>query len=122
MNICRFEGRRDEMLVAYLYGDGDARDRALLPESEAHIASCAACQAELAALGGVRSDLRQWMPPEPSRPLQSDAPQAEAAARQPRGRWMDLPVWAQVSAAALVLGSRPASPTSGSPTMPPGFR
>ena len=40
-----------------LYGEADAAVRARV---EAHLALCAACREEMAALGGVRRDLRAW--------------------------------------------------------------
>jgi len=67
-----------------LYGEADAASRARV---EAHLASCGACREEMAALGGVRRDLRAWTLPV-SRP-----------AFTPRG--LVLPRW--LAAAALLL-------------------
>jgi hypothetical protein len=67
-----------------LYGEADAASRARV---ETHLAGCAACREEMAALGGVRRDLRTWTLPV-SRP-----------AFTPRG--VVLPRW--LAAAALFL-------------------
>lgn len=67
-----------------LYGEADAASRARV---EAHLAGCAACREEMAALGGVRRDLRAWTLP------------ASRPAFTPRG--VVLPRW--LAAAALLL-------------------
>jgi anti-sigma factor RsiW len=67
-----------------LYGEADAAARARV---EAHLAGCAACREEMAALGGVRRDLRAWSLP------------ASRPAFTPRG--VVLPRW--LAAAALLL-------------------
>ena len=67
-----------------LYGEEDAASRARV---EAHLAGCAACREEMAALGGVRRDLRAWTLP------------ASRPAFTPRG--VVLPRW--LAAAALLL-------------------
>lgn len=51
-----------ELLVAYLYDDLSAAERAAL---EAHVSECAECHDELKALGAVRVDLATWDPPQP---------------------------------------------------------
>jgi anti-sigma factor RsiW len=48
-------------LVAYMYGEVDA---AVRNSVEAHLARCAACAAEVTALGDVRSELGLWVPPD----------------------------------------------------------
>jgi hypothetical protein len=54
----------DERLVAdkmdLLYGEADAESRGRV---EAHLAGCAACRDEIAALRAVRGDLRAWRRP-----------------------------------------------------------
>jgi anti-sigma factor RsiW len=51
-----------DLLVAYLYEDLTAADRAAF---EAHMRECAECRDELKALGAVRGDLAEWAPPQP---------------------------------------------------------
>jgi hypothetical protein len=70
--------------VDALYGEADAASRARV---ETHLAGCAACRDEMAALRGVRRDLRAWTLPA-SRPTFT-----------PRG--VVLPRW--LAAAALLL-------------------
>jgi len=98
---CGYAGDRGETLIAYLYDDIDAAARAAF---DAHLAACEVCRAELAALGGVRSALARWNPPEPGRVL---AFESQAGARGGRSRWSalrEIPAWAQVAAALLVFG------------------
>jgi anti-sigma factor RsiW len=95
---CTLE-RRDEVLVAYLYDDLGPDER---HSFAAHLSRCPACRTELDELRGVRSGLAEWTPPAPARVLTLAPPMAA-----PRGRWAamaDLPAWAQVAAAMLVLG------------------
>jgi len=102
-SVCTYHGDRDEALVGYLYDEGG--DRAGRAAFQAHLARCARCTADLAALHGVRVQLAHWAPPEPkfggARDASSEA-RFEAAA--PRAWWREIPVWAQVAAALLVLG------------------
>jgi anti-sigma factor RsiW len=53
------EGLQADKMDA-LYGEADAAARARV---EAHLAGCAACREEMAALRGVRRDLRAWALP-----------------------------------------------------------
>jgi len=100
---CSYSGDRDETLVAYLYRDIDPADRISF---EAHLTTCASCRRELDALGGVREGLARWAPPEPSfavasRPSSVDGHDSPVT----RGTWWrEMPAWAQVAAAVLVLG------------------
>jgi anti-sigma factor RsiW len=92
---CGYAGDRDEAMIAYLYDDGDPAARA---EFDAHLAGCARCQDEVDALRGVRGQLARWTPP------------SFAVARHPspvasRAWWHEIPAWAQVAAALLVLGA-----------------
>ena len=48
-------------LVSYLYDECDPAERAAI---DAHLALCAACAAEIAALGSARLQLASWTPPE----------------------------------------------------------
>ena len=104
--ICTYSGR-DDLLIAYLYDDIEPADRATF---SAHLTACGRCTRELTALRGVRSTLSSWAPPEPVRALVSHQPPAAheppATSHQPRASrsWHDVPVWAQVAAAMLVLG------------------
>jgi len=91
---CTYTGNRDDALIAYLY---EEIDPVILAAFDAHLASCARCRSDLADLRGVRAGLAQWAPPEPAfkvSSLQSPVP----------SRWREIPAWAQVAAALLVLG------------------
>jgi hypothetical protein len=133
-SYCGYRGDRDEALIAFLYDEpaGDQAERALF---EAHVAACAQCSEELAALRGVQLQLGRWAPPEPSyltvnRQVSAVSPQAanpqsairpsrasgrpelaegrnpQPAIRHPKsGSWRDIPAWAQVAAALLFLGA-----------------
>jgi hypothetical protein len=92
--FCGYPGDRDETLVAYLYDDIEPAERAAF---EAHLMTCVRCRGEVKALRGVRQQLGRWAPPEPAR--------APALVEPPTRRWWrDIPAWAQVAAALLVLG------------------
>ena len=60
--MCRYSGDREQAIVAYVYGDIDADERA---QFDAHLPTCARCRTELTALTGVRAHLARWAPPEP---------------------------------------------------------
>jgi len=92
---CGYAGDRDETLIAYLYDDIDPAARA---EFDTHLATCEQCRIELQALGGVRSTLARWNPPE----LKSLVAGSPPAVR--RSWWREIPAWAQVAAALLFLG------------------
>jgi len=89
---CGHPGNRDEVLVAYLYDDIDPAERVSF---EAHLLGCEQCRGDLEALRGVRVRLARWNPP---------APVFAQAASAPSRWWRDIPAWAQVAAALLVLG------------------
>ena len=57
---CTLTGDRELTLIAYLYDDIDPAERAAF---DAHLADCARCRRDLAALGGVRRRLASWSPP-----------------------------------------------------------
>jgi hypothetical protein len=99
--ICGYGGDRDEVLVAYVYGDIEPAGRAAF---EAHLTKCVHCRTELTELRGVRAQLEQWAPPEPLRALtRQPAPQAGPRVRV----WTtlaEMPAWAQVAAALVFLG------------------
>jgi hypothetical protein len=105
-SYCGYQGDRDEALIAFLYDEpaGDQAERALF---EAHVAACARCSEELAALRGVQLQLGRWAPPEPSYLTASrQAPVVGLPTVNPQsGWWRDIPAWAQVAAALLFLGA-----------------
>jgi anti-sigma factor RsiW len=97
---CTYPGRRDETIVAYLYGEMEVDDRAAF---DRHLVACAPCRAELADLRGVRSELARWASPEPG----VDTPFNVEIPRRPGGiakTVNSIPVWAQALAATLILG------------------
>lgn len=96
----RFCGNQD-LLMSYLYEDGDAGERRLF---EAHVAHCAACAREVQEFRAVRVDLAQWAPPDTFLNFR-------LVSNEPRPRtWRSwfalpaLPAWAQLGAAALLVG------------------
>src|SRR5436190_19675770 len=100
---CGYSGDRNETLMCYLYDDITAIDRSSF---EAHLATCAQCREELEALRGVRAHLTTWAPPQPnfeSRVSTADRRHATRDSRETRW-WREIPVWAQLAAAVLVLG------------------
>jgi hypothetical protein len=102
---CTYGDDREEAIVTFLYDDADA-NLAERSRFETHVPTCARCQADLAALRGVRAQLTRWSPPEPSFALynsQSSIANPQSLVRNPPW-WSAMPAWAQVAAAALVLG------------------
>ena len=93
-----------DTLISYLYGEIDAPVRKAVDD---HLAHCTACAAEVMALGGVRSELGLWTPPEVERDFQivkkSAAPPATVL--RPARWWNTVPVWAQAAAAVLVVAA-----------------
>ena len=79
------EGLQADKMDA-LYGEADAAARARV---EAHLAGCAACREEMAALRGVRRDLRAWALP------------AARPSFTPRG--VVLPRWLAAAAVLIFL-------------------
>jgi putative zinc finger protein len=116
--ICGWSGDRAETVIGYLYDDIEPAERAAF---ESHLITCAACRHEVAALGGVRRQLARWAPPD-SRQSTVVSHQSGVISHQPgvierpglfgapdrrdarRSWWRDMPAWAQVAAALLVLG------------------
>jgi hypothetical protein len=92
---------RDQLLVAYLYDEIAADARA---DFDRHLNGCVVCRSELEALGGVRSDLGAWTPPERAGTFTFHAPLPAAHKGRVLRAVRDLPVWAQLAAAMLVLG------------------
>lgn len=101
-NICTYGGKRDELLVAYLYGEIDADGRAAF---DRHLLVCAPCRAELDALGGVRSELVHWAPPEPAGHIGVQVAIPAAHRQGITAAMRDIPAWAQIAAATLFLGA-----------------
>jgi anti-sigma factor RsiW len=112
--ICTYLDDRDETLIAYLYDDIDAATRTAF---EAHVSSCAACRAELDGLRRVRRQLAAWVEPVDSRHSTVNAvdrqryPRLSALESRPstvdsrKTSWLpDVPAWAQVAAAILIVG------------------
>ena len=97
--FCSYGGDRDGAIVAFLYEDPDDSGAERV-RFESHLPACARCQAEIAALRSVRSQLARWSPPEPTSLPQSNR---QSAIRNPQW-WRQVPLWAQVAAALLFLG------------------
>jgi len=100
--FCNYAGKRDETIVAYLYGEMEADDRAAF---DRHVVACAPCRAELADLRDVRGELARWASPELAAhiPFNVDIPrQPVAVLASPPTRV--IPVWAQAIAATLLVG------------------
>jgi hypothetical protein len=106
--FCNFDGRRDEVLTAYLYDDIDAGERAAF---ERHLSSCLSCRTELDALGAVRDGLSTWAAPEVAEGIGGKTPRAalRLVDRSPKpGAWRvlgDAPIWMQAAAAMLVVAA-----------------
>ena len=94
-----------------MYGEVDAVER---KQMEAHLATCAACAAEVRALGDVRSELDRWAPPDAELGFaivrrsdaagdRESAPPAKVL--RPAQWWTTVPRWAQAAAAVLVLAA-----------------
>ena len=103
-SLCTYAGRREEVLVAYLYDEADFETRATF---DRHLTACAQCRTELQAFRGVRAEMERWSSPELvdhvnvtfGRPAPVPLPSGGfiAAMRQ-------VPAWAQVAAAVLFIG------------------
>ena len=98
--FCNYPGKRDETIVAYLYGEMEADERVAF---DRHLVACAPCRAELADLHDVRSQLARSVPPE----LPAHLPFTVDILRPPVAvipTARTVPVWAQAIAATLILG------------------
>lgn len=89
------------VLIAYLYGELALAERRVF---ESHLASCAACSDEVAALRATREDLIAWAPPE-CRDLPSSWIEAPAAASPAARLRAWAPAFGLAAAAALVLAA-----------------
>ena len=111
-----FQCGENTALVGYVYDECEASERAAI---DAHVAICAACAAELAALQSTRTSLVSWTPPESnlgfqivrqpqpvfeSRTTATEPPKHEASESRP---WYSRPVpaWAQAVAATLIFAA-----------------
>jgi Putative zinc-finger len=125
--VCGYGATRDEVLVAYLYGDIAADARV---EFIRHLNGCAACRRELEALGAVRTELQRWAPPDADMTFVADrrSPGARPPVARPpvtrgpvsgprlsvppvgtpavasRSGWREIPIWAQVAVALVFIG------------------
>ncbi|MGC4084125.1 MAG: zf-HC2 domain-containing protein [Vicinamibacterales bacterium] len=111
--LCTYDGRRDEVLVAYLYDDIDAAERHAF---ETHLAACLPCRTELDALADVREGLAAWAAPETAEGVGGRAPRSAlrivkadsdpAPVRTSGWRVLaDAPLWMQAAAAMLVVAA-----------------
>jgi hypothetical protein len=93
-----------QTLVSYLYGEVDHDTRQAV---DAHLTACAACSAEVTALGDARSELGLWVPPDVELDFtivkKSALPPADVL--RPARWWSAVPVWAQAAAAVLVVAA-----------------
>ena len=97
-------------LVGYLYDECEPGERGAI---EAHLALCAACTAEVAALTSTRLQLSSWAPPEAElgfAVVRTQAsglgPQTEPRGLSPGAWWLrPLPAWAQAAAAVVLFGT-----------------
>jgi hypothetical protein len=97
---CDYAGDREDALMSYLYGEDGPAVRIF----DAHLATCATCREELDELRGVRGRLAEWAPPEPVEALTTLRRFAPRPKRSLWGALGDMPVWAQVAAASLIVG------------------
>ncbi len=100
MNDIRHCGNADAF-VSYLYGELDDAGRRAF---EAHLAACETCAGEIEGLRSVRTTLAGWDPPETILGFQVVRDPAPVAARRSRWSWLQMPAWAQLAAASLVIG------------------
>jgi putative zinc finger protein len=100
--LCGYTGDRHAALMEYLYGEMTPDDRMAF---DAHLSSCARCRTELSAFGGVRRQMARWSPPDfASITQRADENETAAHGAVHRVWWWDIPAWAQVAAAMLVVG------------------
>jgi hypothetical protein len=91
-------------LVSYLYGEIDQDTRRAVDD---HLAACAACAAEVTALGDTRAELGLWVPPDVELDFTIVKKSTLAASNvvRPDRWWKTVPAWAQAAAAILVLAA-----------------
>jgi anti-sigma factor RsiW len=109
-----------QTLVSYLYGEVDHETRQAV---DAHLNACAACAAEVIALGDARSGLGMWVPPDVELDFKivkkSELPPANVL--RPERWWKTVPAWAQAAAAIFVLASAAAIANVQVTSGPEGF-
>ncbi len=88
-------------MVSYVYDAINPGERASF---DAHLATCEQCRTELSELRSVRAQLGRWTPPGLASAFahHTDSPTGRRAVFWARLR--EIPAWAQVAAALLVLG------------------
>ena len=103
-----------EALMTYAYGESSPAERDAIA---AHVARCASCAEELAALGSTRTQLAAWAPPPQTLGFQItraeqragvtvDEPDTAATILRPAAWWnRPLPAWAQMAAAVVIFSS-----------------
>jgi hypothetical protein len=91
-------------LVSYLYGEVDATTRRAVDD---HLATCAACAAEVTALGDVRSELGLWAEPDTELDftIVKKSQLSSSNVLRPARWWNTVPGWAQAAAAMLVVAA-----------------
>ena len=105
--MCGYPGDREAVLMAYLYDDIAPADRAAF---EQHLTTCARCRGELNGLVDVRAQLARWSPPDLNLAPSGRRPSFVSEmpiVQPPPARWSlsrDIPRWAQLAAALLVVG------------------
>jgi hypothetical protein len=95
-----FRCEENAALIGFLYDDCDADEQARIT---AHLAVCATCAGEIAALSATREHLSAWTPPDAQlgfRMNQGDD-RASAAAWWSR----PMPAWAQLAAAVVIFSA-----------------
>ena len=107
----KFQCGDNPALAGYLYDECEPDERAAIA---AHVAVCAACAAELAALESTRAHLASWAPPEADLGFQivrGDTVRPETGrilqpAFAPATWWRQpIPGWAQAAAAVLIFAA-----------------
>ena len=88
-------------LVAYIYDELDAAERARV---DAHLATCPPCADEVSALGDVRAELGLWIPPDAELGFSIVKKSEQATVLRPAQWWTTVPRW-QAAAAVLILAA-----------------
>jgi hypothetical protein len=90
-------------LVGYLYDECAPDERRII---DAHLAVCAVCTAEVAALRSTRLSLSSWAPPDADLNFKIVAEAAPAKVLRPRSWWTQpMPAWGQAAAAIVLFGA-----------------
>ena len=92
-------------LAGYLYDECDPAEREAI---EQHLATCDACEEEVASLRATRVQMAEWIPPDARLGFRV-VPDSEVGAAEPEpvaGRWWQwspAPAWSQAMAAVLLF-------------------